>query len=73
MTSPCGGTTGCTSTPTATRGWALKDGTSSEPEGYYDDPQEAIGAGEELAGRRGVELAVRDEDGTPRQAVAGAM
>jgi hypothetical protein len=50
--------------PDSFEGWALKDGTSSEPEGYYDTQEEAIKAGTLLATKRGVDLVVRGKDAT---------
>lgn len=47
-------------------GWALKDESTSEPEGYYDKQDEAISAGRELAGRHGVKLYVHGQDGLVR-------
>ena len=58
--------------PDSYEGWALKDGTSSEPEGYYDSRDEAIRAGEELARRRGVDLVVRASNGTVERSGAPA-
>ena len=50
-------------------GWALKDESSTEPEGYYDKQEEAIGGGRELAGKKKVKLFVHVEDGTVRDQV----
>lgn len=47
-------------------GWALKDESTSEPEGYYDRQDEAIDAGRELARRNGVKLYVHGQDGLVR-------
>ena len=52
--------------PDSFEGWALKDEASSEPEGYYDNQEEAISAGRELARKNGVKLYVRGEDGVVR-------
>ncbi|MDQ3915514.1 MAG: DUF2188 domain-containing protein [Actinomycetota bacterium] len=52
--------------PDGFEGWALKDEGASEPEGYYDEQEEAIGAGRELARRNGVKLYVHGEDGLVR-------
>ena len=52
-------------------GWALKDETTSEPEGYYDRQDEAVGAGRELARRHGVKLYVHGEDGLVRDETGG--
>ncbi|HEX2196181.1 MAG TPA: DUF2188 domain-containing protein [Actinomycetota bacterium] len=48
-------------------GWALKDESSTEPEGYYDKQEEAISAGRELARSNGVKLYVHGQDGLVRQ------
>jgi hypothetical protein len=50
--------------PDSFEGWALKDGTSAEPEGYYDSQEEAIEAGRQLATKRRVDLIVKAEDAT---------
>jgi hypothetical protein len=52
--------------PDGYEGWALKDETSPEPEGYYDTQEEAIAAGRELARKKGVDLVIRTPEGTPR-------
>jgi hypothetical protein len=48
-------------------GWALKDESSTEPEGYYDKQEEAIRAGRELASRNGVKLYIHGQDGLVRE------
>ena len=57
--------------PDVAQGWALKDETSPEPEGYYDKQDEAVAAGRELARRKGVKLLVHGEDGTVREQTRG--
>jgi hypothetical protein len=52
--------------PDSFEGWALKDEATSEPEGYYDKQEEAIGAGRELAAKNGVKLYVHGQDGVVR-------
>ena len=52
--------------PDSYEGWYLKNGKTSEPEGYYDSQEEAIEAGRLLANKRNVDLVVRRPDGTPR-------
>ncbi len=47
-------------------GWALKDESSTEPEGYYDTQEEAISGGRELARKNGVKLYIHGEDGLVR-------
>ncbi|HEX2295770.1 MAG TPA: DUF2188 domain-containing protein [Actinomycetota bacterium] len=47
-------------------GWALKDESATEPEGYYDKQEEAIAAGRELARKNGVKLLVHGQDGLVR-------
>ena len=53
--------------PDSFEGWVLKDGASSEPDGYYDTQAEAIEAGRELAKKKNVKLVIRGEDGTVRE------
>ena len=53
-------------------GWALKDESATEPEGYYDKQEEAIAAGRELAGRNGVKLLVHGQDGLVREQTGGS-
>lgn len=53
--------------PDSFEGWMLKDGSSSEPEGYFDRQEEAIEAGRELARKKNVKLVIRGEDGTVRK------
>jgi hypothetical protein len=48
-------------------GWALKDESSTEPEGYYDKQEEAIAAGRELARKQGVKLFIHASDGLVRE------
>ena len=50
--------------PDSFEGWALKDGTNAEPEGYYDTQGEAITAGKLLAAERRVDLVIKAEDAT---------
>lgn len=57
--------------PTSFEGWALKDESSEEPEGYYDTQQEAIKAGRELASKLGVKLYTRGQDGVIRDQTGG--
>jgi hypothetical protein len=52
--------------PDGFEGWALKDESSPEPEGYYDKQDEAIAGGRELARKTGVSLHIHGEDGTER-------
>ena len=52
-------------------GWALKDESATEPEGYYDKQEEAITAGRELASRNGVKLYVHGQDGLVRSESGG--
>ena len=52
--------------PDSFEGWYLKDGSKSEPEGYYDTQDEAIGAGRQLAAKRNVNLVIHRPDGTVR-------
>lgn len=52
--------------PDTFEGWYLKDGATSEPEGYYDTQDEAIAAGRELANKRDVDLVIHRTDGTVR-------
>lgn len=47
-------------------GWALKDESATEPEGYYDKQEDAIAAGRELARKNGVKLYVHGQDGLMR-------
>jgi hypothetical protein len=53
--------------PDGFEGWALKDESASEPEGFYDKQEEAIAGGRELARRNGVKLYVHGEDGLVRE------
>lgn len=48
-------------------GWALKDESATEPEGYYDKQEEAIAGGRELARKNGVKLYVHGTDGLVRE------
>lgn len=52
--------------PDGFEGWALKDESSTEPEGYFDEQQEAIESGRELSRSRGVDLIVHGGDGLVR-------
>jgi hypothetical protein len=52
--------------PDGFEGWALKDESSSEPEGYYDKQDEAIAGGRELARKTGASLHIHGEDGKKR-------
>jgi hypothetical protein len=52
-------------------GWALKDESATEPEGYYDKQEEAITAGRELSRKRGVKLYVHGSDGLVREETGG--
>ena len=58
--------TGLHVVPDGFEGWMLLFEAATEPEGYYDTQQEAIGAGLELARRRGVDLHIHGEDGRIR-------
>jgi hypothetical protein len=49
--------------PDGFEGWALKDESSTEPEGYFDTQQEAAEAGRLLAGTLNVELIIHGDDG----------
>jgi hypothetical protein len=53
--------------PDGFEGWALKDETSTEPEGYFDTQQEAIEAGRRLSTARKVDLIIHGEDGKVRR------
>jgi hypothetical protein len=53
--------------PDSYEGWALKDETSSEPEGYYDTQAEAIEGGRELARKKNVKLVIHGQDGKVRE------
>ena len=53
--------------PGSMMGWYLKDGVSSEPEAYFDDHDEAIKAGRELAQRRNLSLVIHNENGSVRE------
>jgi hypothetical protein len=55
--------------PDGFEGWALKDESSPEPEGYYDKQDEAIAGGRELARKTGVSLHIHGEDGKERDEV----
>jgi hypothetical protein len=52
--------------PDEFQGWALKDESSTEPEGYYDLQEEAIAAGRQLARSRKVTMFVHDTEGLVR-------
>jgi hypothetical protein len=52
--------------PDGFEGWILRDEDSSEPEGYFDTPDEAIESGRDLSRRRGVDLVIHGEDGKAR-------
>ncbi len=52
--------------PDTFEGWYLKDGKTSEPEGYYDTQEEAIEGGRLLAQKRDVDLVIHRADGTRR-------
>lgn len=52
--------------PEEEQGWMLKDGSSSEPEGYFDRQDEAIAAARELAGKKNVNVVIHSPDGTVR-------
>jgi len=52
--------------PNGFEGWALKDESSAEPEGYYDHQEEAIEGARDLARRRGVNYFVHGKDGRLR-------
>jgi hypothetical protein len=55
--------------PADYEGWMLKDGSSTEPEGYYDNQDEAIKAGRELASKKNAALVIHSPDGTEREKV----
>jgi hypothetical protein len=55
--------------PDGFEGWVLKNESSPEPEGYYDNQDEAIGGGRELARKNKVKLFVHGEDGTVREEI----
>jgi hypothetical protein len=55
--------------PDSFEGWMLKDGSSSEPEAYYDTQDEAVAAGRMLASQRKVSLVIHTPDGTVRDRV----
>lgn len=57
--------------PSGFEGWMLKDGSSEEPEGYYDLQDEAVKAGRELANRKNVKLIIHSPDGTERASTGG--
>ncbi len=50
-------------------GWALKDEGATEPEGYYDNQEDAIRGGRELARKNGVKLFVHGQDGLVREEI----
>jgi hypothetical protein len=50
--------------PDGFEGWALKNETQPEPEGYYDSQEEAVDVGREIARRLNVTLHVHGPDGT---------
>jgi uncharacterized protein DUF6766/uncharacterized protein DUF2188 len=52
--------------PDGFEGWAVKDESSPEPEGYYDHQEDAIEGARDLARRRGVKYYVHGRDGTLR-------
>ena len=52
--------------PDGFEGWALKNETSTEPEGYFDTQEEAIDAGRHLSSALKVDLIVHGEDGAVR-------
>jgi hypothetical protein len=58
--------------PDSFEGWMLKDGSSTEPEGYYDTQEEAISAGRELASKKGVALVIHSPDGNPRETIGSS-
>ena len=57
--------------PDEQQGWALKDESSSEPEGYYDLQDDAVKAGRELARKKNVKLVIHGQDGTARDETSG--
>ena len=52
--------------PDSFEGWMLKDGASTEPEGYFDTQDEAVASGRQLASKRNVNLVIHRPDGSPR-------
>ena len=48
--------------PDRQQGWAVVEGSNSEPEGYYDTQDEAISAARELARKDGVKLVIHGQD-----------
>jgi hypothetical protein len=50
--------------PDGFEGWALKNETQPEPEGYYDSQEEAVDVGREISRRLNVRLHVHGPDGT---------
>ncbi len=52
--------------PDRHQGWMLKDGSASEPKGYYDVQDEAVAAGRHLAAKRNVDLVIHRPDGSAR-------
>jgi hypothetical protein len=58
--------------PDSFEGWMLKDGSSTEPEGYYDTQDEAIKAGRELASKKNVSLVIHSPDGTERETIGSS-
>ena len=55
--------------PDSFEGWMIKDGSSSEPEAYYDTQDEAVRAGRQMASDRKVTLVIHTPDGTVRDTV----
>jgi hypothetical protein len=52
--------------PDGFEGWALKNESSTEPEGYFDTQEEAINAGRHLSSALNVDLIIHGEDGAIR-------
>ena len=52
--------------PDEHQGWALKDESNSEPEGYYDLQEDAIRAARELASKKNANVVIHSPDMTVR-------
>ena len=55
--------------PDEYQGWMLRDGSATEPEGYYDTQDEAVAAGRELARKKSAKLIIHSPDGRVRDEV----
>jgi hypothetical protein len=57
--------------PDEHQGWQLRNGDSTEPEGYYDTQDEAVQAGRTLARLQNVTLHIHTPEGKVRESVGG--